>query len=230
VSLWPSRQQWQKWSLPSKLTAIGTLLGAISLALYGLDKAFQLKDLIFNDTSQGSLRQPRFVETEKRSRSFLQLNRNTIDILREYSAIAPGRQFGGNFHSANPGPERIVNAFGYSQAYVENVDEQTDRRVRMLFEKELMPIREQYLAGKIKGPEVGVGPGIWTTVLTPPLTQREVDGIMQGTIRMYFVSWLAWTDLQGYKDSAYDCRWLQAHTLPAPYRKENLVWHFCYEE
>jgi hypothetical protein len=63
VSLWPSKQQWQKWSLPSKLTLIGALFGLISLSLYGLDKAFQLKDLIFSDTSQVPLRQLRFAES-----------------------------------------------------------------------------------------------------------------------------------------------------------------------
>src|ERR1043166_148995 len=44
VSLWPSAQQWQRWSLPSKLTAIGTIVSIISLGLYGLEKAFQLSD------------------------------------------------------------------------------------------------------------------------------------------------------------------------------------------
>ena len=29
----PSRDQWRKWSLPSKLTAIGALLGAAGLIL-----------------------------------------------------------------------------------------------------------------------------------------------------------------------------------------------------
>ena len=63
MSLWPSKQQWQKWSLPSKLTAIGALLGVISLGLYGLEKAFQLKDLIFSNTHRVPLRQPRFAES-----------------------------------------------------------------------------------------------------------------------------------------------------------------------
>ena len=62
MSLWPSRQQWQRWSLPSKLTFIGTLLAVISLGLYGIEKAFQLKDLIFSYTNQVPLKQPRFAE------------------------------------------------------------------------------------------------------------------------------------------------------------------------
>jgi hypothetical protein len=52
MSLWPSRQQWRQWSLPNKLTAIGTLLGVISVCFYGLEKVFQLKDLILHAPAQ----------------------------------------------------------------------------------------------------------------------------------------------------------------------------------
>jgi hypothetical protein len=34
----PSRKQWSTWSLPSKLTAIGTYIGLLSLGLYVIDK------------------------------------------------------------------------------------------------------------------------------------------------------------------------------------------------
>jgi hypothetical protein len=46
VGLWPSRRQWKSWSLPSKLTAIGTLLGVISLGLYAVEKSFHVIALI----------------------------------------------------------------------------------------------------------------------------------------------------------------------------------------
>lgn len=42
--LWPRKEQWETWSLPSKLTAIGTLIGIISLSLYGIEKLFHIKD------------------------------------------------------------------------------------------------------------------------------------------------------------------------------------------
>ena len=49
MSLLPSRSQWQSWSLPSKLTAIGTLLALISFGLYALEKSFSLKELVINE-------------------------------------------------------------------------------------------------------------------------------------------------------------------------------------
>jgi hypothetical protein len=33
VKLWPSRRQWESWSLPSKLSAIGVLIGLLSLVV-----------------------------------------------------------------------------------------------------------------------------------------------------------------------------------------------------
>ena len=36
----PTRRQWKGWSLPSKLTAIGTLVGLISLGLYLAEKSY----------------------------------------------------------------------------------------------------------------------------------------------------------------------------------------------
>jgi hypothetical protein len=157
--------------------------------------------------------------------AFLQIQKP--EILQQYSLIAPAKQFGGNIRSQNPGPERVFQAFGFTRIYVENVNDDTDKNVRIKFEKELYPKRKDYLAGKIKGPEIGVGLGIWGTVTTPPLTQEQFDGLVSGSVRIYFVSWLAWTDVNGKKDSTYDCRWLQTPT--GPYKKDEIVWHFCQE-
>ncbi len=40
--LWPNKKQWDAWSLPSKLTAIGALVGFLSLSLYITEKSFDL--------------------------------------------------------------------------------------------------------------------------------------------------------------------------------------------
>lgn len=38
----PSKKQWSNWTLPSKLTAIGTFVGVLSLTGFLIDKSFQL--------------------------------------------------------------------------------------------------------------------------------------------------------------------------------------------
>ena len=71
--------------------------------------------------------------------------------------------------------------------------------------------------------------GIWGTSFlhnSGGLTQEEVDGIISKCLRIYYVSWLAWTDLQNRMDWSDDCRWLQIPDGPWPYSGE-LVWHFC---
>ena len=42
--LLPSRRQWSEWSLPSKLTAIGTLVTVLSLCLYLVEKSLPFFD------------------------------------------------------------------------------------------------------------------------------------------------------------------------------------------
>jgi hypothetical protein len=159
---------------------------------------------------------------------FLQFEK--IDILQQFSVIASGAQFGGNLYAVNPTTRRIFNAYGFSGSFVEVVDEdeKTDHRVRELFEQNVSSVRQRYMAGEIKGTELGAGQSIWTSVVTRPLTPSEADGIARGTVRIYFVSWLAWADAEGHKDSAYDCRWLQSATLPRPaYSQKDIIWHFC---
>ena len=40
--IWPSKYQWQRWSLPSKLTAIGALVSVMSLSFYFLEKIVEI--------------------------------------------------------------------------------------------------------------------------------------------------------------------------------------------
>ena len=49
MNLWPSKKQWETWSLPSKLTAIGALLGLLSFGLYFLEKTFNVLEWILQD-------------------------------------------------------------------------------------------------------------------------------------------------------------------------------------
>ena len=42
MKYWPTKKQWQRWSLPSKLTAIGALLSIISFGTYAIEKSFQI--------------------------------------------------------------------------------------------------------------------------------------------------------------------------------------------
>ena len=162
------------------------------------------------------------------TKSFMQIERPVIR--KEYSIIAPGKQWGGDIHSSNPGPGRLFNVFGNPRAYVVDVRQpgrNYDKEVLSQFNADLRDARRAYRQGKIKGlAEQGIGSGPWATVLTEPLTQRQCDGIFDGNVTIYFVTWFIWKDSEGHTDTATDCRWLQK--LPKrDYLKNEIVWHYC---
>lgn len=49
MNLWPNKKQWKTWSLPSKLTAIGALLGLLSFSFYFLEKTFNILEWVLQD-------------------------------------------------------------------------------------------------------------------------------------------------------------------------------------
>jgi len=56
MSLWPKKKQWISWSLPSKLTAIGTFLAILSFGIYLAEKAFNILDWVLQDDQQSIMR------------------------------------------------------------------------------------------------------------------------------------------------------------------------------
>ena len=151
-------------------------------------------------------------------------------ITAAYDTIVAGKQFGMNFRSRNGSPERILRAFGFTSGSILKGTDDSDKVALDTLAKDAEMLGKKYAAGEISGPEIASGEtGIWGTVLlhdASGLTPSEVEGIMSKRLRIYYVSWLAWTDLQGRMDWSEDCRWLQIPDEPLPYRGE-LVWHIC---
>jgi hypothetical protein len=56
MSLWPKEKQWNSWSLPSKLTAIGTFLAVLSFGLYLAEKTLNILDWVMRDDQQTIMR------------------------------------------------------------------------------------------------------------------------------------------------------------------------------
>lgn len=55
MSLLPNKKQWNTWSLPSKLTAIGVLLGFLSLSLYLVEKTFNIIEWVSQDDPRATV-------------------------------------------------------------------------------------------------------------------------------------------------------------------------------
>jgi len=55
MGLWPKKKQWNSWSLPSKLTAIGTFLAILSFGFYLVEKTFNILDWAIQDDQQSMM-------------------------------------------------------------------------------------------------------------------------------------------------------------------------------
>jgi hypothetical protein len=106
----------------------------------------------------------------------------------------------------------------------------TDREVHAKLLKDALQSHSQMINDGKKGISVGKEQGVWVTMETPnpsdpPLTQEQVDELMQGRLRMYVYAWSRW------KDAPHDldfCEWLQP-PLTNELNNDKLIWHVCAE-
>lgn len=133
----------------------------------------------------------------------------------------------------NEGGEPVDNMYPYFQIRLvrlgPNVDA-TDREIHAAFLKDAEQAHAKMLSDGKRGVSVGKGHGIWETMEMPnqsdaPLSQDQVDGIMQGRLRIYVYTWVRWRDAPHDLDF---CQWLQPPTT-AVLDNDNLIWHVCSE-
>jgi len=166
---------------------------------------------------------------------FLQLGE--VSFQPGYSTLGVGRELRELATHVNRGSAPVRNAVVLSSFIVESTPNITnrDQAARNGFEDGIKQYKADYYAGKMKGVEVGVGGAMggeasWT------LPNRDyLDGIMDGTLRIYFVSWDAWENYEGRKDEVLMCRWLEqpkSTDLTDPYKvgqsnPRKMIWQDC---
>jgi hypothetical protein len=137
--------------------------------------------------------------------------------------IAEGVPISVNLSLANRGSEPVDNFERYFGTFLVSVkdrdSQQVDREVHSAFLKEVTKAAKMAK----KGPTINVGDVAWNTLVTPPLTKEQVDGILRGTVRFYAYAWARWKDELHDFDS---CIWLQAPSVPQ-IDSTKAVWHIC---
>jgi hypothetical protein len=80
---------------------------------------------------------------------------------------------------------------------------------------------------KFKGHTIGVGNVItFTTATSTPLTEPQVEGIMDGRTRLYLLSWATWKDSNNRIGDTHQCLWMQNPTS-LDLSNQQIVWHGC---
>ena len=95
----------------------------------------------------------------------------------------------------DPSPERIFNVFGSANVYVEDSRSVSDEMIEDKFNKQHSADKKAYFAGKLKGrSEMGAGHNVWGTAISEPLSDKQYNGLFDGSTKVYVVSWGAWED------------------------------------
>ena len=98
MSLWPTRKQWRSWTLPSKLTAIGTLLGtpsSIIISIIGIIICYHLFNIGPSKTNQKKLLAKVMDIKEDTSRIRQQIDVNDTQIQKDKHITSPSNEDSG---------------------------------------------------------------------------------------------------------------------------------------
>ena len=172
-----------------------------------------------------------YLNKKKHTRAFLQIDKPHIVELPEYSTIGVGEKLGFNIAMHNTSSERLFKIAGGKKMYIiEHPDSYSDKNIIELGRKEQKVFNQKYESGEITGrAEMGKS-NMWGTVWTEPLSEKQCTGLLDGSTRIYIVTWGAWHDAEDNIDTAFSCEWLQAlppKPLGSTYFTRDLVWHPC---
>jgi hypothetical protein len=122
----------------------------------------------------------------------------------------------------NLGDSPIEEVHAYFEARLVKVGSDDGSEVHSEMHKNAFTHLQQSINKGFNGVPVGMEHGLWDT-LPVPLTQKEVDGIKLGEIRIYIYAWSRWKDSP--RDLDY-CSWLQA-PKDGDLSSDRLIWHIC---
>lgn len=78
-------------------------------------------------------------------------------------------------------------------------------------------------------PEIQASGSVTWVTQECQLSEGDTEALIKDTKRLYVFIFYGWTDSQGRKAFASDCRFLQASTLPTQYQNKDVVWQVCVE-
>lgn len=140
LKIFPSKDQWDKWSLPSKLTAIGTLVGCISLVIaiiaytYPVNKPDSIDSN--SDIERNIYSGREMVYVYKSGDNFNNYNNNKVlsnnknTLTKEFYDYAKSKYFNDKFNlgddisNANDSPFYLkIFIYSHDLDHIKNIDE-----------------------------------------------------------------------------------------------------------
>jgi hypothetical protein len=143
------------------------------------------------------------------------------------SVIAAGQGLSFDIHIANGGSFPAHKATTYQWIPIRGSSSEERRKVLQEFSSLVAAKRKEYLSGGLTGADVSRGSDSWVT-LGNIITDKQSDGLMDGSLTQYVLWWSMWEDPLVADPSAQGCMWLQKPE-GADLSKEELFWHYCTE-
>jgi len=143
-----------------------------------------------------------------------------------HNIIAEGKSLWLNVIYRNSGTQPIHHEYNTQSLWVVDMSAaKAEQTMRHRFTTER---RTGYKAAveKWKGGGVGVEAKVYQSVTSGPLTKSSVDGIMNGSVRLYVLAWATWKDSHNRTGEMEECHWLQTPSTPE-LTIANAVWHTC---
>lgn len=153
----------------------------------------------------------------------------TKDVLAVPGTFLPGHEFKVHVITENLGAGRVNDPLTLSTIrIVENAGIDADLKVRQKLEEETRAYRADSVSHRPQAPQIqGSGAGGWVT-LKYHFAEGDIEALQKDIKRLYVFTLYGWTDSQGQRVFATDCRFLQAQTVPQSYQDKDIVWQRCH--
>ena len=126
-----------------------------------------------------------------------------------------------NFIMANRGFRPVEDVQGWGVIGIVDPNKNPGKQVRRVL---LKSTKTNYKQSKGAGGALGVNQSIWSTAFGTPITQAELDGLTDHSLRIHFMAFGAWTDEHNRQHYWTHCEWTN---WPGDATPDNWVWKNC---
>jgi hypothetical protein len=122
----------------------------------------------------------------------------------EHNLLIPGRTVALNVAFQQKGPNVVTDAHDFVYLLPVNTTAKGEYEEAR---KKFRELREA--AHRNEGASVGVGQYVYSTAISPVLSQQDVDGILKGDVKLVLQAWAIWKGAQGTTGKIDQCWWLE---------------------
>ena len=158
------------------------------------------------------------------SSGFVQYEDNkgiVADSVQSLNNLRVGQVLKINFTMANRGLRPVDDVQSWGLIGIVDPNKNPGKNIRQIL---LESAKTSYDKAKGAGGPLGVNQSMWNTAVGTPITQTELDGLKDRSLRIHFMAFGAWTDERNRRGYWTHCEWTN---WPGDATTTNWVWKAC---